>query len=163
MRHPHHDAVAAALRAAYTQPQPEMGWMVEERAHGIYRRNVKAATYPAVFLRIVSPADVPALLADVREFFVGGSRPVRIMIDDRELDSTLGPALEAAGLALDERTAFVAHVGSVPEVANVPGVSIESVADGGLAEYEDTRAGVCRRGRRHAARGPRLAGRSAPR
>ena len=139
MRHQHHDAVAAAVRAAYTQPHPEMGWAVEERTFGVYRRNVKAATYPSVLLRNVEQADVPALLADVREYFAGGLSPVRIMIEDREADTALGPALEAAGLELDERTTFLAHTGAAPDVASVPGVSVESVADGGLAEYEDTR------------------------
>ncbi len=140
MRHQHHDAVAASIRAAYTQPHPEMGWAVEERAFGVYRRNVKASTYPAVLLRNASPADVPALLADAREYFAGSLRPVRIMIENREAEAALGPALEAAGLRLDERTTFVAHIGATPEATGVPGLSVESVADGGLAEYEDTRA-----------------------
>ncbi len=140
MRHPHHDVVAASIRAAYAEPHPEMGWAVEERAFGLYRRNVKAATYPAVILRNVSPADVPALLADVRGYFADSPRPVRIMIEDREADAALAPALEAAGPALVERTTFVAHVGAAPETASLPGLSVESVADGGLAEYEDTRA-----------------------
>ncbi|MCH7810903.1 MAG: GNAT family N-acetyltransferase [Chloroflexi bacterium] len=139
MRHPHHDAVAASIRAAYAQPHPEMGWAVEERAFGLYRRNVKAGTYPSVLLRNVSPADVSALLDDVRQYFAGSPQPVRIVIEDREADAALGPALEAAGLQLDERTTFVAHVGAAPEAAGVPGVSVEPVADGGLAEYEDTR------------------------
>ena len=139
MRHPHHDAVAASIRAAYAQPHPEMGWAVEERAFGVYRRNVKAGTYPSVLLRNVSPADVSALLDDVHQYFAGSPQPVRMMIEDREADAALGPALEAAGLRLDERTTFVAHVGAAPEAASVPGLSVESVADGGLIEYEDTR------------------------
>jgi len=139
MRHPHHDAIAASIRVVYAQPHPEMGWAVEERALGVYRRNVNAATYPEVLLRNVSPAGVSALLADVREYFAGSPRPVRIMIEDRETDAALSPALEAAGLKLDERTTFVAHVGAAPEVASVPGLSVESVADNGLAEYEDAR------------------------
>ncbi len=139
MRHPHHDAVAAALRTAYAQPHPGMGWATEERRFGVYRRNVKAATYPAVLLRDVSPADAPALLADVRSYFAGSRRAARIMIENREADAALGPALQAAGLELDERTSFLTHVGPAPAAADLPGLSIEPVADDGLREFEDTR------------------------
>ncbi len=139
MRHPNHDSVAAAVRAAYAQSHPEMGWVAEERPFGIYRRNIKAPTYPTVLLRNVSLADVPALLADVREYFVGSTLPARVMIEDRDADALLGPALEGAGLELDERTRFLAHVGPVAEAASVTGLSIESVTERGLDEYEDTR------------------------
>ena len=140
MRHPHHDAVAASIRAAYAQPQPAMGWAAEQRRFGIYRRNTKAATYPDVIVRHVAPGDVEEFLKDVRSYFGSGPRPARIMIDDRELDSTLGTVLEAAGLSFDERTSFLAHVGDVPEPPPVAGIAVEPVDDSGLAEYEDTRA-----------------------
>ena len=139
MRHRHHDAVAASIRAAYAQPHPEMGWAAEERRFGIYRRNAKAATHPNVIVRDLAPGDVEEFLNDVRGYFGAGPRSARIMIDDRELDSTLGPVLEATGLPLDERTSFVAHVGDVPDPPPVAGIAIETVGEGGLEEYEDTR------------------------
>ena len=139
MRHPHHDAISASLRAAYSEPHPDMGWAAERRRFGIYRRNTKAATNPDVIARDVAPGDVEKFLKDVRSYFGIGPRPARIMIDDRKLDSTLGPALEAAGLALDERTTFLAHVGDVPEAPPVAGIAVDAVGEGGLEEYEDTR------------------------
>lgn len=139
MTHPQHDAVAAALRGVYRRSHPEMGWVVEERRHGVYRRNVKAATYPVVVVGDLSTADVAGFLADVRDYFGAGAHPARIMIEDRDRERTLGPALEAAGLTLDERTTFVAHVGDVPELSQVQGLTIEEVGEHGLTEYEDTR------------------------
>ncbi len=140
MRHPHHVAVASAVRASYEQSHPEMGWVAEERTSGVYRRNVKAATYPTVLLRNVSPAEVPVLLADVREYFAGSTLPARMMIEDRDADALVGPALEAASLELDERTQFLAHVGPFQQPRSVPGLTVESVVESGLEEYEDTRA-----------------------
>ena len=96
-------------------------------------------TYPRVLLRTASPAEVPTLVADAREYFSGCRRPVRVMIEDREADAALGPALHAAGLELDERTSYLAHVGPVPEAAAVAGLAVESVTDAGLREFEDTR------------------------
>jgi GNAT superfamily N-acetyltransferase len=139
MRHPQHDAVAASLRAAYSEPHPDMGWAAERRRFGIYRRNTKAATSPDVIVRDVAAGDVETFLKDVRAYFGGGPRPAKIMIDDRELDRTLGPVLQAAGLSFDERTSFVAHVGDVPEAPPVEGITVETVGEGGLEEYEDTR------------------------
>ena len=66
MRHQHHDAVAASIRAAYAQPHPEMGWTAEQRRFGIYRRNTKAATHPDVIVRDLAPGAVEEFLADVR-------------------------------------------------------------------------------------------------
>ena len=66
-RHPHHDAVAATLQAWYTSSAPAMGVRVERRPFGVYMR------YPPdngeVTLRDVEPADVSALLADVRTYY----------------------------------------------------------------------------------------------
>jgi GNAT superfamily N-acetyltransferase len=116
-----------------------MGWAAEQRRFGVYRRNTKAATSPDVIVRDVAPGDVETFLKDVRAYFGIGPRPAKIMIDDRELDSTLGPVLEAAGLSFDERTLFVAHVGDVPEAPPVAGIAVEVVGEDGLEEYEDTR------------------------
>ena len=80
-----------------------------------------------------------AFLKDVRGYFGIGSRPARIMIDDRELDRSLGAVLEEAGLAFDERTSFLAHVGDVSEAPPVAGIAVGAVGEGGLEEYEDTR------------------------
>ena len=139
MTHPHHDAVAAAVRAAYSESHPDMGWMVEERSFGVYRRNVKAATYPGVIVREVAPADVPAFLADVRAYFGAGPRPARIMIEERDAELVVGPALEAAGLALDERSSFLAHAGEAPRAPEIAGLSVDVVGESGLEEYEDAR------------------------
>ncbi|MEX1195809.1 MAG: GNAT family N-acetyltransferase [Dehalococcoidia bacterium] len=139
MAHPEHDAVAAALLAAYEEPYEPMGWATERRPFGIYRQNTKAQTYPNVIVRSVSAAEVPDFLRDVRSYYAGSTLPARIMIDDREADATLGRVLVAAGVHLEERTVFLAHVGDVPAEREAPGVRIEVVGRGGLFEYEDTR------------------------
>lgn len=139
MEHPEHAAVAAAIRTAYTEPRSDMGWAVEERLFGVYRRNTKAETYPSIILGAVTVGDIPDLVSDVRTYYAGATLPARIMIEDRDVAVALGPALEAAGLTLDERTVFLAHVGELPEERNAPGIRIETVGRGGLYEYEDTR------------------------
>jgi GNAT superfamily N-acetyltransferase len=137
--HLEHDAVAAALRAAYEEPYEPMGWATERRRYGIFRRNTKAETYPSVIVRDLAPAGIPGFLKDVRHYYAGSPFPVRIMIDDRGLDAVFGPSFERTGLRLDERTTFLAHVGEPPEERDAPGVRIEEVARGGIYEYEDTR------------------------
>jgi GNAT superfamily N-acetyltransferase len=137
--HPHHDAVSAAIRAAYHEPYPPMGWTAEERRFGVYRRNTKAATYPNIVLTSGAPGDVPEILRDAREYFADETFALRIMIDDRALAAKIGPALEAAGLELGEGTVFLAHVGDLPQEREEPGIRIEEVGRGGLWEYEDTR------------------------
>jgi hypothetical protein len=86
MKHPQHDAVATALRDAYHRSHQEMGWLVEERPFGIYRRNVRAATHPSVIVRGVSPGDVPAFLLNARNYFGAGPLPANIAIAERDLD-----------------------------------------------------------------------------
>jgi ribosomal protein S18 acetylase RimI-like enzyme len=137
--HPDHDAIAAAIRATYYEPYEPMGWTVEERPFGVYRRNTKAATYPSVILADISAEAIPELIRDVRSYYAGSEHAARIMIDDRKRADALGPSLEAAGLQLDERTTFVAHVGELPGQREAPGIRIESVSRNGLYEYEDTR------------------------
>ncbi|HUF54614.1 MAG TPA: GNAT family N-acetyltransferase [Dehalococcoidia bacterium] len=137
--HPQHDAVVASVRATYYEPYPPMGWAAEPRRFGVYRRNTKAATYPNIVLTDAAPDDMPEIIRDAREYYEGETFPIRITIDDRALAAQLGPPLDAAGLELDERTVFLAHVGKLPEGRDAPGIRIEEVGRGGLWEYEDTR------------------------
>jgi GNAT superfamily N-acetyltransferase len=130
-RHPQHDAIAATLRAWYTTSAPTMGFHVEQRPFGLYLR------YPPdageVTLRDVRPADVPALLADVRAYY--GDASVGIYLDDRHSDATLGPALVRAGCTKRPALTHLGPGGAAPAVSPAPDVVLEPLAEATLTEF----------------------------
>ena len=76
---------------------------------------------------------MPALLADLRAFY--GDGPATIMLDDRGMEATLGPALVAAGCVPRAAQTYLVHVGPVPEVRPVPGVTLEPVTEATIVEW----------------------------
>src|SRR6266508_2272163 len=92
-RHPEHDRIAATVRSWYTTSAPSMGYQVERRPFGCYLRH--PAGFGEVTLTDAGPADVPALLADVRAYY--GETAASIFVEDRRAEAILGPALVAAG------------------------------------------------------------------
>ncbi len=112
MRHPERDRLAAEVAGWYTQSFPELGYIVERRRFGFYGRNVHAPGANRVTLRDVTPDTVPALLADLHAYFAG--QPVTLLVDDRDVAASLGPALSAAGCRLVQEELFLAHVGPLP-------------------------------------------------
>ena len=138
MRHPEHDRLTETIRGWYIQSAPEMGYHVEERRSGWYMRNVRAPdTGGYVTVRHLRPMEVPALLADLRNYY--GSGPVHIYIDNRDLNSVLGRVLVTAGCALGSAVVYLAHVGPVPEAPPVPGMTLEAVTPANLGEWTVTR------------------------
>lgn len=61
------------------------------------------------------------------------------LIDDREADARLGPALLTAGCSRADAQTFLAHVGPVPIVLSVPGLTIEPATTSNLEEYVVTK------------------------
>lgn len=138
MRHPDHDRLVQAVPTLYTTPALEMGYQVERRSFGFFGRNVYARAQGSVVVRGLRPHQIPEFLADVRGYF--GKDPVGILIDDREADARLGPALLAAGCSRAGVQTFLAHVGPVPTAPSVPGLTIEpATLTSNLEEYVVTK------------------------
>lgn len=137
MRHPEHDRLTAEIIDWYTQSWPDMGYRVERRRFGFYSRNERAPGPGLVTVRALDPALVPAFLADLRADY--GDHGVRVLVDDRQLDATVGPALVAAGCWPVGTEVFLAHVGPVPRAPEVAGLTVEVVDQTSLPVYAVTK------------------------
>ena len=135
-RHPEHERIAETVRGWYRMSDPAMGYHVERRPFGFYMRH-EAGGFGMVTVRDVRPEQVPALLADVRAPY--GDCSPSIMVDDRQTDAVLGPALKAAGCTLLPAQTFLVHVGAAPEVRPVPGVTLEPMTDATVVEWSTTK------------------------
>jgi GNAT superfamily N-acetyltransferase len=110
-----------------------MGYEVERSEFGYYMRNARAPRLAQVTVCDLGPGDVPRLVSQVRRHYAG--RPVRILVDDRALDDTLGPELVNAGCEKSHAEVHLAHVGPVPQVAGVPGLTLQHVTEAALESY----------------------------
>lgn len=114
-----------------------MGYEAIVRPYGVYLRNVHVPQYGQATLDHVTPDAVPACVADLRQVY--GDAAVMILIDDRMRADTLDQALQDAGCVRGPDEVFLAHVGEVPLVQAVHGISIESVDSSNLIEYAVTK------------------------
>jgi hypothetical protein len=105
-RHPEHDPLRDEVSSWYQTSMPALGYLVERRRFGVYRRHPEQPDSGLVIVKSIAPNEVPEFLADARNYF--DSRPVAIWIDDKEADAVLGPMLVAAGCAIEKaiRTSF---------------------------------------------------------
>jgi ribosomal protein S18 acetylase RimI-like enzyme len=126
-----HDRLCAEVRSWYRAPGGP--YQVERREFGFYRRDFAVEGSARLFVEDATARDVPALLADAREYF--GPAEVDIWIDDRGKDALLGPALTAAGCTPCEATIYLAHVGAMPEAPSNPEVSVEPVTAAELKDF----------------------------
>lgn len=125
MRHPEHDRLREEVRSWYRTSIPELGYHVEQRRFGSYRRHADDPDSGLIIVDEVAPDEVSEFLADASSYF--DNRVVNIWIEDRELDATLGPALVATGASKDTANVHLAHVGLRPERFRASGVTIERV------------------------------------
>jgi len=132
-RHPDHDRLCAEVRSWYHESAPQIGIQVEHRRYGSYRRNVANPDSARIILSDVATDQVPGLLTDAREYF--DDRAVEIWVDDHRTDEILRAALLAAGCSFSGATIYLAHVGAVPEVPSLAGVSVDEVNDTLVREY----------------------------
>lgn len=129
--HAAHDALVETVEGWYTRSYPEMGHTVEERRYGYYWREVKA-----VYLKHdLTPAHIPALLADAAECYGPSAGTVGVFTRSRAVDATLGPALLAAGCSPRPAEFFLAHVGPVPIRPKVAGLALEPVTHDNVAQW----------------------------
>ncbi len=138
--HPEHDRLMEEVRRWYQTPCPEMGYQVERRVFGFYNRNLKAS-HPGtnqVFVRDLTPESVPVFLAEARSYFQ--SHPVQIWVEDPDTDAVLGPALLGGGCTAGGTQVYLAHVGEVPLIPSVRGLTLELVTPAILREYAVTHA-----------------------
>lgn len=129
--HPDHDRLVNAVRDWFHLPFQGMGYLAEKRRWGTFWSNGRVYTLGV-------PLDkVSGFVADVRQTY--GQRPTLIMVDGRNADVELGPALAAAGCSVDKTDLFFAHVGQVPEAPVIHGLRIEAVDDSKLEAFAGTR------------------------
>ena len=88
MRHPEHDRLREEVRSWYRTSLPELGYHVERRRFGSYRRHAEDPDSGLIIVDALAPDEVPEFLADATSYF--DSRAVNIWLDDKELDATLG-------------------------------------------------------------------------
>lgn len=132
-RHPEHDRLVEEVRSWYRTTRPELGYRVERRRFGLYRRNVKDPDSALVIVKSVVTAEIPEFLADISRYF--GNRAVSIWLDDKDLDTTLGSALVSAGASRDEASTYLAHVGQRPEPVQLSGITAMPVTAETLRDY----------------------------
>jgi ribosomal protein S18 acetylase RimI-like enzyme len=132
MRHPEHDRLREEVRSWYRTSIPELGYRVEQRRSGSYRRHAEDPDSALIIVDDLSPDEVPEFLADASSYF--DNRVVNIWIEDQKTDATLGPALIAAGASKDKANIHLAHVGR-PERLQLSGITVERVTAHTLMDY----------------------------
>ncbi len=129
--HPHHNELSAVIRQWFHQPYSGMGYRAEKRRYGTYwsHGHVHTLGFP--------PGEAPAFLRDVQEYYA--QRPVYINLHGRSSNRQLGIALQEAGCAKGKSDVFLAHVGAVPQIPAVEGLSVEQVDEPNLIVFAYTR------------------------
>jgi ribosomal protein S18 acetylase RimI-like enzyme len=132
-RHPDHDRLCDEVRSWYRTSMPDLGYSVERRRFGFYRRRAHPVS-SLIVLETATPKDVPEFVADAHGYF--SHRPIEIWIEDPDLDATLGPTLITAGCSRAAANVSLAHVGSCPELVPLPSdVVVEPVTSATLVDY----------------------------
>lgn len=130
-RHPEHDRLREEVRSWYRTSV--MGYHVERRRFGSYRHHIEDPDAGLIIVEAVTTEEVPEFLADASSYF--DNRPVNIWLDDKDKDAALGPALVAAGAAMDKANTHLAHVGPRPEPVQLSGIIVERVNPDTLLDY----------------------------
>jgi ribosomal protein S18 acetylase RimI-like enzyme len=136
-RHPEHERLIGEVQSWFRTTILDLGYVVERRRFGFYRRNTENPELRLVVIEAMKPEDAPEFVADAREYF--GERDVEIWVEGRELDATLGQALVAAGCVKDLPNVSLAFVGTPPEAVPVAGVTVEAVTPKTLKDYAVTK------------------------
>jgi len=132
-RHPEHDRLQKEVRSWYQTSTPELGYRVELRRFGSYRRHAENPDSGLIIVNAISLEEVPEFLADATSYF--DNRAVDVWLDDKDLDATVGPALVAAGCSIDKANTHLAHVGPLPERVELSGIAVEAVTADTLIDY----------------------------
>ena len=133
VRHPEHDRLREEVRSWYRTSLPELGYHVERRRFGSYRRHSENPDAGLIIVEAMAPDEAGEFLADARNYFE--NRAVNIWLEDKDLDATLGPALVAAGASMDKANTHLAHVGPRPERVQLSGMTVEPVTAETLMDY----------------------------
>lgn len=129
--HPDHDQLVNVVRDWFHRPFQAMGYSAEKRRWGTYWNNGHIYTlgFP--------PDQVGEFLADVCKYY--GNRSVFINVDNRDVDSQLGPALCEAGCSKGKADIFLAYVGPTPQFPVIQGIVAQPVDESNLLEFAATR------------------------
>lgn len=133
MHHPEHDRLREEVRSWYRTSWPQLGYHVEHRRFGYYRRHAEHPDPGLIIIETLAVDEVPEFLADASSYL--DNRPASIWFEDKDLDRTLGPALVAAGCVIDKANVHLAHVGPCPDRVQLPGVTVEPVTADTLMDY----------------------------
>jgi GNAT superfamily N-acetyltransferase len=137
MRHSHHHELRATVQRWYTASDPNMGYEAVKRSWGVALRNRDAPQYGQATLRVITPQDVPACIADLRHVY--GDAAVMVLVDDPECADQLNQPLVAAGCVRGPQEVFLAHVGSAPNAHPIACVVVEPVTATNLHDYAVTK------------------------
>lgn len=132
-RHPEHDRIREEVRSGYRTSRPELSYHVEHRRFGFYLRHAGHPDSGLIIVQTLAADEVPEFLVDASSYL--DNRPVHLGSEDKNLDRTLGPALVAAGCAIDQANTYLAHVGPRPDRVQLPGVTVEPVTADTLMDY----------------------------
>jgi len=132
-RHPEHDRLREEVSSWYQTSVPALGYYVERRRFGVFRRYAAQPDSGLVIVKSVAPNEVPEFLADAGRYF--DNRPVTIWIDDKDIDAALGPVLVAAGCAIEKANTHLAHVGPRPELVERADIAVELVTADTVMDY----------------------------
>jgi ribosomal protein S18 acetylase RimI-like enzyme len=129
--HPDHDELTAVILQWSHQPYSGMGYRAEKRHWGTYWSHGHVHTLG------LPPGEALEFVRDVQECYP--ERPVYINVHGRSVDRQLGIALTEAGCAQGKSDVFLAHVGAVPQIPAVEGLSVENVDESNLILFAHTR------------------------
>jgi ribosomal protein S18 acetylase RimI-like enzyme len=127
-RHPQHAYIEEVVRKWFFAPMHPSGNTAEVRGWGTYWRHAQ------VHLSHLAVTGIDAFLADLQDYFQDAETPVRIYLNDRKLDTVLGPVLCAAGCRREGQEVFLVHVGAVPGGERVMGLHVQPVETQNLSQ-----------------------------
>lgn len=117
-----------------------MGYFKEERRWGVYGRHASAGA--EIIIRSLAADEIDAFLADAHAYFQG--EPDRLYIEDPALDARVSAWLAARGWQRAEAQSYLAHVGELPPITAVSGVTVEDVIEATLPLWVETKLrGFC--------------------
>ena len=129
--------ISRGIRERYRGAQPGPREVYHDGEWGVYSRHLDDPSLDSVLIAAIPRSGVPHLWREANEHF--GAKPVRVYVDDRELDAELRSTLEVAGCQRSCELVYLTHRGELPRVNEVPDLRIEGVTSSTVRDYEVVR------------------------
>lgn len=137
MIHKYRLEIVQEVKSWYTCSYPELGYIVEERKFGFYRRNNNLSISEQVTIRNITLNQISDFFNDLKSYYNNNS--VRIYIDKNDLEKKFRNTLIKNGCVKNSENIFLAYVGDAPENVVEPNLDIELVDEKTLADYVYTK------------------------